>query len=456
MTYAALVLTRNAEDGLTGEALVSAGFSVIEMSPDESDAFVNQVNTQAPLVLSVDADISRDELTSILTAIEGHGTQLFLLGDESQQASFTSDVVAGRAMYIRRPLDKNYLIELFRDIYQDAEAAARRGRRKQQAAAMDQFGSLYGSSPPMRAMYRFLRKAAASEAVLCIHGESGTGKELVAEAVHAYSVHSDAPFEAINCAAIPADLVESELFGHEKGSFSGAVAEHIGIFERVGRGTILLDEITEMPHAMQVKLLRVLESGRFRRVGGEVDRNYQARVLAATNRNPLEAIRQGKLREDLYYRISQLEVRVPALRERGQDIVELSRLFVARFDQENDRCFRLSKAAEQALFRHDWPGNVRQLWNVIQKACTTARDRIEIDDLPLEQNTGLPDQPKQADGITLPADCSLQEAERIMIRGYLENYSGDKHRTAKALGISLRTLYARLERYRYGVTESAS
>ena len=147
---------------------------------------------------------------------------------------------------------------------------------------------------------------------------------------------------------------------------------------------------------------------------------------------------------------------MPALRERGQDIVELSRLFVARFDHENDRCFRLSKAAEQALFRHHWPGNVRQLWNVIQKACTTARGIIEIDDLPLEQNTRLPDQPKQADGITLPADCSLQEAERIMINGYLENYSGDKHRTAKTLGISLRTLYARLDRYRYDSTESAS
>ncbi len=455
MTHNAFVLTRHAEDELACSALASAGFGVVEIPLDEPEHIVNQIGTLAPVVLSVDAVISRHDLASILAATEGTGAQLLLLGDQSQQARFTSEVAAGKAMYIRRPLDEGYLVELLKDMYQDAEAATRSGRRKQQAVAMDQFGSLYGSSVPMRTMYRFLRKAAASEAVLCIHGESGTGKELVAEAVHAYSVHSQAPFEAINCAAIPAELVESELFGHEKGSFSGAVSEHIGIFERVGRGTLLLDEITEMPHAMQVKLLRVLESGRFRRVGGEVDRSYQARVLAATNRNPLEAVQQGKLREDLFYRISQLEVRVPALRERGQDIVELSRLFVARFDQENDRRLRLVPAAEKALAGYDWPGNVRQLWNVIQKACTTSRDKIEVEHLPIEQKAGAHNQ-QSLGALTLPPDCSLQQAEKMMINAYLKKYSGDKERTARTLGISLRTLYARLEKYRHNGKQDAS
>ncbi|MCL4106655.1 UNVERIFIED_CONTAM: hypothetical protein GTU68_009789 [Idotea baltica] len=300
----------------------------------------------------------------------------------------------------------------------------------------------------MREMYRFLRKAASSEALLCIHGESGTGKELVAEAVHRYSAHRNAPFEAINCAAIPAELVESELFGHEKGSFSGAVAEHTGVFERVGTGTLLLDEITEMPHAMQVKLLRVLESGRFRRVGGEIDHKYEARVIAATNRDPLVAVRQGKLREDLFYRISQLEVRVPPLRERSQDIVELSRLFVAQFDEENDRRLSLTPQAEKALMSYGWPGNVRQLWNVIQKACTTSREKIAIKDLPLEQPISG-DKVADENFITLQINKPIHESEEAIIMACLESNSGNKALTASLLGISLRTLYSRLNKYRH-------
>lgn len=448
MTHTAVILGNHTDESQTHDALATAGFDVVLLQPDTHASDIRKISTPAPVLLIVDADVAQGTLVEVFDAFTAHGCQIVLVGGHSSQTRFSSQITQGRAMYVRRPFDGRYLIELFKDIFEDAEATQRKGKRKQQVIAMDQFGSIYGSCTPMRDMYRFLRKAARSESVLCIHGESGTGKELVAQAVHAYSMHHRSPYEAINCAAIPADLVESELFGHEKGSFSGAVAEHIGIFERVGKGTLLLDEIAEMPHTIQVKLLRVLESGRFRRVGGEVDHSYKARVITATNCKPLEAVQQGKLREDLFYRISQLEVRVPPLRERGQDIVALSRLFVDRFNEENDRRVRLTKKAEDALLLPDWPGNVRQLWNVIQKACTAAREKIDIDDLPLEPSVTA--RSAQADAcITLPIAAPLQETEEAVIKACLELYSGDKQRTAEELGISLRTLYARLEKYRH-------
>jgi DNA-binding NtrC family response regulator len=452
MPHTALALGNTNEIAVISEYLENAGFSVEVVSETPAASERARLQALAPVLLVVGVQGYQADIGPLSELSSALHCEVILVGDHISQARFSHLIERGMAMYLRLPLDDDFVTELFKDIFQDAEAASRKKKRRQQPVAMDQFGPLYGSSAPMQEMYRFLRKAAASEAVLCIYGESGTGKELVARAVHAYSAHSDEPFEAINCAAIPTDLVESELFGHEKGSFSGAVSEHVGIFQRVGKGTLLLDEITEMPKAIQVKLLRVLESGHFRRVGGEVDCSYQARVIAATNRDPHEAVASGQLREDLFYRLSQLEVRVPSLRERGQDIVDLSRLFVARFDQENDRRLRLSKDAEKLLSNYRWPGNVRQLWNVIQKACTTSREVIRANDLPLEHDavaTG-----SEADGgITLPPDCSLREAEELIISACITRLGGDKSRAADQLGISLRTLYSRLERYKHSASD---
>ncbi|MDX1735931.1 MAG: sigma-54 dependent transcriptional regulator [Halioglobus sp.] len=444
MSQTALVLGGDGDPALIS-SLEGAGF-VVELAADAllmTDPA--ELARMAPVLLVANAKRLQDDFAAVSRLGDAMGCEVILVGDHVSQAQFSDLVERGAAMYLRQPVDEAFFTELLKDIYQDAEAAARKGRRQQQPVAMDQFGPIYGSSAPMQDMYRFLRKAAGSEAVLCIHGESGTGKELVARAVHAYSAHGNEPFEAINCAAIPTELVESELFGHEKGSFSGAVAEHLGIFERVGRGTLLLDEVTEMPHNIQVKLLRVLETGQFRRVGGEVDLSYHARVIAATNRDPHEAVRGGHLREDLFYRLSQLEVSVPPLRARGRDIVDLSRLFVARFDQENDRRLKLRKDAEELLMKYHWPGNVRQLWNVIQKACTTCRSDIRAADLPLgQQGSATVD---DRGSIAVPVDSSLRDAEELLIKSCLARSGGDKQRAADQLGISLRTLYSRLERY---------
>ena len=449
MSQVALLVGEGIKDDVLSQSLESAGFSVESLAgianPDEK-AYAEAL---APVLLIVMAQRSGSDTEAVASLRSTLGCEVIVVGDHVSQARFSETVERGLAIYLRRPLGEKFVTELLKDIYQDAEATRRKGRRRQQPVAMDQFGPIYGSSAPMQEMYRFLRKAAGSESVLCIHGESGTGKELVAKAVHAYSPHSTEPFEAINCAAIPTELVESELFGHDKGSFSGAVADHLGIFERVGKGTLLLDEITEMPHNIQVKLLRVLESGQFRRVGGEVDRRYQARVMAATNRDPHEAVLSGHLREDLFYRLSQLEVRVPPLRDRGQDIVDLSRLFVARFDQENDRRLRLEKDAEALLLGYHWTGNVRQLWNVIQKTCTISRDVIRASDLSLEQYVDTKDVDRDSN-LSVPAKYSLREAEELLIKSCLHRHGGDKQRAADQLGISLRTLYSRLERYGKG------
>ena len=445
MTHSALICGDVGESELLLASLERAAFSASRVDGSVDDALAAQLEPDPPALLIVAAQDLQADVATLARLRKKLDCEVVLVGDHVSQARCASLVESGAAIYLRLPLAGSYVTELLKDVFQDVEAASRKSLPRQQPVAMDQFGPIFGSSEPMREMYRFLRKAAGSEAVLCIHGESGTGKELVARAVHAYSAHRDKPFEAINCAAIPTDLVESELFGHEKGSFSGAVAEHVGIFERVGEGTLLLDEITEMPHSIQVKLLRVLESGQFRRVGGEVDLSYQARVIAATNRDPFEAVLGGHLREDLFYRLNQLEVRVPPLRDRDQDIVDLSRLFVARFDEENDRRLTLTEDAEEALRNYHWPGNVRQLWNVIQKACTIARRDIRAADLPLGQYVS--EVPESKDSVAIPIDSSLRDAEELLIKAGLSRHGGDKRATADQLGISLRTLYSRLERY---------
>ncbi len=446
MTQMALFVSREqAEDTLILDGLDAAGFATEHH--DHRDLASANVELDGYSLLVLDAEVPAVTLLQLVECAVDTVPAILLVGGHVQQARLGDLVQQGKAMFMRRPMDAAYLAELLDDIYEDAAARTRRGKRGAKPVALDQFGPIYGSSKPMREMYLFLRRAAATDAVLCIHGESGAGKELVAEAVHAYSPRHSQPFEAINCAAIPADLVESELFGHDRGAFSGAVSDHAGIFERVGSGTLLLDEITEMPQAMQVKLLRVLESGRYRRVGGETDRTWQARIIAATNRDPVAAVRDGRLREDLYYRISQLEVRLPPLRDRGNDVIELARLFVDRFNREHDRRVRFTAAAEQRLADNDWPGNVRQLWNVVQKACTTARDRVDAADLPLRAETPAKEA-AAGNAVSIAPGVPLAEAERKLIEANLAHFGGDKTAVAQALGISLRTLYARLKEYR--------
>jgi DNA-binding NtrC family response regulator len=314
------------------------------------------------------------------------------------------------------------------------------------------FGLLLGDSRAMKSLYETIERVASTTTTVLIVGESGTGKELVARTIHDKSARHDGPFLALNCGAIPADLVEAELFGHERGSFTGATRLHKGYFERANGGTLFLDEVTEMPIALQVRLLRVLETGKFFRVGGTGEVPTDARILAATNRDPRQAIADGRVREDLIYRLSCFPIRVPPLREREEDSVLLARVFVEEF---NDACGAdkvLSNAAEDSIRMAVWRGNVRELRNVVQRAFIMADDWIEIDDA-----CGLPVvDARSADGrddfdgtrITVGVGATLAEIERRAILATLRFCRDNKRETAETLGLSLKTLYTRLALYR--------
>ncbi|MGH8676374.1 MAG: sigma-54 interaction domain-containing protein [Burkholderiales bacterium] len=306
------------------------------------------------------------------------------------------------------------------------------------------FGLMYGASPQMRAVYHVIEKVAPTDVTVLIVGESGSGKELVAHTIHQMSARSGNPFVAVNCGAIPATLIEAELFGYEKGAFTGAMRSHRGFFERAAGGTLFLDEITEMAPEMQVRLLRVLDSGGFCRVGGDCEITSKVRVIAATNRDPVSAVEDNHLREDLMYRLAVFPIHLPPLRERGDDISLLARHLLEELNQEAGTAKRLTEAALRSICSHGWPGNVRELKNCIQRAFILADSEIEVDPV-----AALPRPAARAaaDCLQFAIGTSLSDMERKTILATLDQCSGDKRRTAEMLGVSLKTLYNRLTAY---------
>jgi len=322
------------------------------------------------------------------------------------------------------------------------------------------FGQLWGRSAPMQRIYEQISRVAVTSVTVLVTGESGTGKEVVARIVHDLSRRRTRPFLAVNCGAISPNLIESEIFGHEKGSFTGAERQHQGFFERAHGGTLFLDEITEMPPELQVKLLRVLETGTFMRVGSTVLQDTDVRIIAATNRPPEQAVASGKLREDLYYRLNVFPIDLPPLRERSEDVALLSEHFLIKVCEKEGRNKRFSPAALVRLAAYHWPGNVRELRNVVQRAYVMASGDIVTDEwLPTDGPTSPVIVPPRASStapatnsverasITIPLGTSMADAECLLILSTLQHFNNQKERTAAALGISLKTLYNRLKDY---------
>jgi DNA-binding NtrC family response regulator len=307
---------------------------------------------------------------------------------------------------------------------------------------------MIGNSPRIRQIYRVVEQAAPTSASMLIWGESGTGKELLAQTIHQLSPRAAFPFVAINCAAIPETLLESEIFGHEKGAFTGAMERRLGCFELAHRGTLLLDEIAEMTPATQVKLLRVLQERSFRRLAGRQEIAVDVRVLAATNVNPDDAVRAGKLREDLYYRLNVFSLELPPLRERREDIALLAQAFVQEFAQRNGRNVRaISQEAMRVLETHTWPGNIRELRNVIERATILAPGEfIEVEHLPPPLTGAPPPLPRGT--MTLAPGMTVDAAEMRLIQLTLEYTRNNKTRAAEMLGISLKTLHNKLNRWK--------
>ena len=304
-------------------------------------------------------------------------------------------------------------------------------------------GGLIGACDAMQALSRNVSRIAPVRVSVLVTGESGTGKELVARAIHERS-HRRGPFVAVNCGAIAPDLLASHLFGHERGSFTGAAQRHTGYFEQANRGTLFLDEITEMPPALQVYLLRVLESGEITRVGGSESIPVDVRIVAACNRDPMQAIEQGLLREDLYYRLADFIMPLPPLRARGTDVVLLARVFVDRLNEEHGESKRLSPQCERALLQYPWPGNVRELKSAVTRA-------FLLSDGPLLNvqpgASALPAPTRANDGsIVIRVGMSYADVERELLLRTLEQVGHDKTQAARILGVSVRTIHNQLTR----------
>ena len=320
-----------------------------------------------------------------------------------------------------------------------------------------------GNSPQMQKVYRLIRQAAPSNANVLIEGPSGTGKELVAHALHSLSPRAEGPFVAVECAALSPTLLESELFGHEKGAFTDAVRQKIGRFEAANGGTLFLDEISEIDASTQVKLLRVLETRTFQRVGGTEDIKTDMRIVAATNRDLAKYVAEGKFREDLYYRLNVIDIHLPALKDRVGDIAPLVSRFLKEFAAENGgRVTGIDARAMKALEDYSWPGNVRQLRNIVEKMTVlSGGGRLTIDDVPVEILEGAapkavaePEQPATGEpeaapaAYDIPATQSLADSEKAKILSVLDSVNGNKSKAADILGISRRTIHRKLKEWK--------
>jgi DNA-binding NtrC family response regulator len=303
--------------------------------------------------------------------------------------------------------------------------------------------AMLGQSGAMLELNRLIERVGPTDASVLITGECGSGKELVAQLLHAGSQRANSPFVAINCGAIPAGMIEAELFGYEKGSFTGAGRTHAGVFERAEGGTLFLDEIAEIPLDMQTRLLRVLETQKFYRVGGLTEMDADVRVIAASSRCPLKAVQKGQLREDILYRLAVFAVAVPPLRERGDDIVLLAEHFLAEMNARDGLHARFSQTSRTMLTQHNWPGNVRELKNCVERAFILCDSELEL--APLISEAKVSEHPSES--LEIKVGTSIGEVERSLIEATLKHFRGNKRRTADTLGCSLKTLYNKLHVY---------
>ena len=437
--------------GLT-ELVRTWGFNA-ESAADGAEA-LERVTTFRPSIIVSDLVMPRMNGMELLKAIkaEGEHIKIVLLTAQGTVDTAVEAVKAGAEDYLTKPLDPNKLHRLLERLAEINHQKRENQVLRRQLNDRGRFGRIIGNSPGMRALYQVLEQAAPTPASMLILGESGTGKELVAQTIHQLSPRAAAPFIALNCAAIPDTLLESEIFGHEKGAFTGATERRAGCFELADRGTLFLDEIAEMTPATQVKLLRVLQERKFRRLGGRTEQEVDVRVLAATNIDPAIAIRDGRLREDLYYRLNVFSLRLPPLRERRDDLPLLIQAFIDEFNtRDHRRVTAVAPEAMRVLEHYDWPGNVRELRNVIERATILARgELIELSHLPPLNAVAASAAPApgHAHGVTIAPGMTVDEAEQKLIVATLDSAGGNKTRAAEMLGISLKTLHNKLNRFK--------
>lgn len=365
-------------------------------------------------------------------------------GSVSQAVEATK---AGAFYFVEKPFEPDQILLVAEKALERRRLIAESARLRERLAARLEHYHLIGQSKAMRTIYETIQSVARTDANVLIIGDSGTGKELIANAIHYNSRRAEQDFVKVNCSALPKELIESELFGYVKGSFTGAGNDRSGLIAQADKGSLLLDELAEMPIELQPKLLRVLEERRYRRVGDTASRDVDFRLICSTNRPPREAIKAGLLREDLFYRVSTITLTVPPLRERSEDLQALVEHFFKHFQEKHGRVLQgFSRAAYQRLFSYHWPGNVRELQNAIERAVLLAKGpRIEAEDLPF---VGGAAGSETRDDFHLPPHMTLAEIERQAIVRMLERTRGNKRAAAQELGIQRSRLYAKIKKYK--------
>jgi DNA-binding NtrC family response regulator len=452
MSQEKVLIVEDEENERTGLAeLVSAWGYRAETARDGAEGF-EKVTAWSPSIVVTDLKMPRMGGLELLERIAGDSQAVAVIV-VTAQGTIDSAVQAmrmGAYDYITKPIDTARL----RTILQNASALLGTRvelevtRRKLRDAGS--LGSLVGGSKKMQEIFHLTEMVAPSTASVLITGASGTGKELVARTIHELSPRRSKPFVPINCAAIPETLIESEIFGHEKGAFTGAIERRTGCFELAEGGTLLLDEIGEMPVATQAKLLRVLEDRKFRRLGSKVETTVDVRVLAATNKVPEEAVERGELRKDLYYRLNVFNIHMPPLKEHKDDIPALVECLLKEMSAKHGRkTSAVSEAVLNLLQNYFWPGNVRELRNVLERAVIVCEGAvIETKHLPPGfGQTTVRISSEDSDGVRLGVGTTVQEAERLLIMKTLESTNNNKTRAAEILGISLKTLHNKLKEY---------
>jgi DNA-binding NtrC family response regulator len=434
---------KNIREGLR-EALVLDGYEVLTAA-DGRDALDTVTRGDVDLVIT-DLKMPRLSGEELLRSLASQypTVPVIILTGHGTIESAVQAMHDGAYDFLTKPVNLDRLSLLVRRAVSSRELALQNKAMQEELERRSGFASIIGRSAEMRSVFEMVRQVAPSRSSVLITGESGAGKEMIAEALHYNSPRKDKPFIKVHCAALTETLLESELFGHEKGAFTGAVARKRGRFELAHMGTLFLDEIGEINQNVQIKLLRVLEEKRFERVGGEETVDVDVRLIAATNRDLKDAISRGVFREDLYYRLNVVNIHVPPLRDRKEDIALLAASFLKEFSQENGKPMEgIDPKARLALYNYTWPGNVRQLRNTIESAVVLCKGTtIGLDDLPpnIRGETG-------GDTVRVLLGATLAEAEKEVIRATLAREGGNKSRTADILAIGRKTLHRKIEEY---------
>ncbi|MFB3815531.1 MAG: sigma-54-dependent transcriptional regulator [Terriglobales bacterium] len=452
MTQEKVLIVEDEEHERTGLAeLISAWGYRTDTARDGLEG-LEKVAAWAPGIVITDHAMPRMTGFELLehVADQPQGIKVILLTGQGNVELAVNAMKLGAYDFLEKPVNPTRLRAMLQNAARQRGTEVEKEVLKRELRDKGVLGPLVGSSQQMQEIFRLVEMVAPSTASVLITGESGTGKELVARTIHELSVRKNKPFVAINCAAIPETLIESEIFGHEKGAFTGALERRVGCFELAEGGTLLLDEIGEMPAGTQAKLLRVLEDKKLRRLGSKTETAVDVRVLAATNKVPEEAVAKGELRNDLYYRLNVFNIHMPPLREHKEDIPDLVRALLADMNERHGRDVHLvSDAVLHAFQQHSWPGNVRELRNVLERAVIVCEGSV-IENTHLPPGFGqVSTRPSVSDAnsVRLGVGTTVEEAERLLILKTLEATNNNKTRAAEILGISLKTLHNKLKEY---------